>query len=415
MSITVSDIQNDLNTFVGDSSTDRISAEDRLQYISEAVMWLQESLKNDHGMRTYDLPYLDTVNYYLITDPLPDLLDGADLRRRVGRNYRTMTHKSSRELAEEIADAIVGDDSWGIERRNDDVYLTINAAPQYRAVNLDNFDSGVSNWTADTVNSDMSNLRGDLYNYYGGSQSAEFDVIVGQSVNLRATMTSTLLSYNLLPQQNLGVFLIDAWIPEQANNVTSYTLYWGTNNANYWTVTVTTDIDGDTFENQNWFTLAFDWIGSTQVGSPNAGEITYFRIDMNFNSSLTNQQAFHYDTFRVANPETLTFYYVSFTVGTDNTGTDIYTFGATTDIPFFSGKYDQYRKAVAHKAASICFANLRLQQESAAEANLAQQALFRVYSIFPISITKEVKSFGVQGINLASRNVGRIRRRHVNN
>lgn len=415
MSTTVLDIQNDLNTYIGDSSTDRISNSDRLQYISEAVMWLQESLKNDHALRTYNLPYLDTVNYYLITDPLPDLLDGADLRRRIGKNYRSMTHKSSRELAEEIAMDIVGDDSWAIERRDDDVYLVINATPQFRATNIDNFDEGVSNWTADMVNSDMSNLRGDVYNFFGGSQSAEFDVIVGQSGNTRATITSVLLNNSLTPHLNLGVFLLDAWIPQQASNVVSYTLYWGTNSSNYWTQTVTTDIDGDVFQNQNWFTLAFDWIGSTQVGTPSASNISYYRIDMNFNGSLTSTVAFHYDSFRVTNPEILTFYYVSWTVGTDNVGNDLYTFGETTDIPFFSGKYDQYRKAVSHKAASICFTNLRLEQESTNEANLAQQALFRVFSIFPSSITKEIKSFSVHGLNFSTRNVGRWRRRQISN
>ena len=132
MSITVATIVNEMDKHIGDASTDRISVTNRLAYVTESVTWLQERLKNDHGLRTYDLSYIDTVNYYLVTTPLADLLDGADLRRRVGKNYRTMTHKSPRELAEEIADRIVGDDSWAIERRDDNIYLSINAVPQYK-------------------------------------------------------------------------------------------------------------------------------------------------------------------------------------------------------------------------------------------------------------------------------------------
>jgi hypothetical protein len=355
---------------------------------------------------------MDTVNYYEVTTPLIDLLDGADLRRRVGKNYFSMTHKSSRELAEEIAQGIYGDDSWAVERHDGNVYLAINAVPQFRASGIDNFDEGIGNWTADTVTSDATNLRGDIYNFVNGGQSLEFDVAVGQSVNLRATITSTLLKQNFLPNQNLGVLLLDAYIAAQAIDVTSYTLYWGTDSSNYWTATVTADINGNAFANQSWFTLAFDWIGSSQVGSPNAAQINYFRIDMNFNGSLTSQVAYHYDSFRIVNPEMLTLYYVSFYVGTDSNGNELTTFTNTsyTDIPYFSDKYDAYVKACGHKAAAFTLEDLRLKDEALNHHAQAEQAFQRVYAIFPSSITKEIKSFAVHGINFARRNVGRTRR-----
>lgn len=409
MSIAVSDIVNEINSHIGDSSTNRLSVAERLSYCTESVIWLQEKLKNDHSLRTYDLTYIDTVNYYLVTTPLADLLDGADLRRQVGRNYRTMTHKSPRELAEEISDAITGDDSWAIERRDSDVYLAINAKPRYQAINIDNFNGGVSNWVGDTVNSDISNVIVDYNTFLEGNASLRFDVIVGQSVNKRATLTSTLISENLSTMPYVGVFLLDAYIPSSVNpaNITSYTLYWGTNSSNYFTTTVTTDIDGETFQAGNWFTLAFDWALATTVGSPDTtgATNTYFRIDMNFNSSLTTSAFFHYDWFRVAQPETLKFYYISWYVGTDASGNELTAFTNTsyTDVPFFSGKYDQYVKACGHKGAALAFSDLRLKEEALKEDQDAELAFQRVYAIFPTSITKEVKSFKVMGINLAPR------------
>lgn len=413
MSVTVQTIVDGMNSHVGDTSNDRITVANRLDYCTEAVIWLQEKLKNDHGLRTYDLNYIDTVHYYLVTTPLADLLDGADLRRPIGRNYRSMAHKSPRELAEEIADRIVGDDSWAIERQDDEVLLAINAKPRYQALVIDNFDGGVSNWVGDMVNSDITNVIVDFNEFFGGNASLRYDVIVGQSVNLRATITSTLISMNLSTLFDTGVFLLDAYIPTNVNpaNITSYTIQWGTNSSNYYTTTVTTDIDGNSFST-GWFTLAFDWANATTVGTPDpTGAInTYFRIDMNFNGSLTNSTFFHYDSFRVAKPETLTFHYISWNVGTDSTGTvnlTEFTNTSYTDIPFFSGKYDQYVKTVAHKAAALAFADLRLKEESLVEDAEAERALARVYAIFPTSITKEVKSFKVLGINMAQRHYTR--------
>ncbi len=412
MSLTVADVQTLFDRYIGDASTNRVTAADRLGYITEATIWLQEELKNDHQIKTYELSYVDTVNYYLVTTPLADLFDGADLRRRVGQNYNTMTHKTSRELAEEISNGIIGDDSWAIERLNGQTELAINATPQFRATNIDNFDGGVSAWTADTVNSDATNVVLDVNETFSGNGSLSYDVNVSQSSNNRATITSTAFSIDLSYLDSTGVFLIDAYLPE-VTHISSYTLFWGTDSSNYWSTTVTTDINGNALA-VGWQTLAFDWLGSTKTGSP-TDTITYFRVDLNYTVAQTNITKCRYDSFRVAKPETLTFYYVSWIVGTDTTGANnLYKFAATSDIPYFSGKYDQYKQAVAHQAAAICFYNLRLPPFAQSEETLASKALERARRAFPMSVTKPVKSFKVQGINLGGRNVGRSTLNNVN-
>lgn len=401
MSLTVANLITNFDTFIGDTSTDRISAAERLQYMTEATIWLQEELKNDHMVKTYDLAYLDTVNYYEVTTPLADLLDGADLRRTVGKNFHSMTHKSSREMAEDIANGIVGDDSWSIERRDNIVLLAINATPQNRAIGIDNFSGGVGNWTADITTSDATNITWDQNNAPDDFTSLNYDIDVSQSVNNRAGIVSTAISMDLSQLDNVGVFLIDAWVPD-VTFTSSFTIRWGTDSSNYWTTTVTTDIDGDPFASAEWMVLAFDWLVATTVGTPDETDINYFRFDVNYTGSQTDDTDYRYANFRVAQPETLKFYYVSFVVGTDTTGvTDRIVFTATSDIPFFSGKYDQYKYAVAHMAASMAFDNLRLKDDAMKEESRAQKALDRARRIFPQSITKEVKSFKVQGINLS--------------
>ena len=77
MAITVSDIIDHMDQFVGDVSTDRVSDGTRYRHITEAVAWLQEELGNDHQISTYTLSHLDTVYRYKLTSTLADLLVGA--------------------------------------------------------------------------------------------------------------------------------------------------------------------------------------------------------------------------------------------------------------------------------------------------------------------------------------------------
>lgn len=402
MAITVASIITNFDTYLGDSSNDRVSAAERLQYVTEAVIWLQEELKNDHQVKTYDLQYVDTVNYYKVTTPLADLLEGSDLRRKVGENLTSMAHKSSRELAEEIAQGQTGDDSWAIERRDTDSFLVINARPKNTATVLEEFDSStrVANWVADNTNSDAENVTLDLNRFNEGSGALNFDIDVSDSANNRATLENDDLSFDLGAFESTGIFLLDVDLPT-VDTISSFTLYWGNSSTSYWSASVTTDLDGSAFRT-GWQTLGFEWSAATATSSPDADEaIDYFRIDMNYGGGQIDETDYRYDYLRVANPEDLKFYYVSWDIGTDTTGaTDRLAFTATTDIPFFSGKYDQYKYAVAHMAASIAFDNLRLKDDAAKEEARAYDALRRVKAIFPQSVTKESKSFKVHGNNL---------------
>lgn len=402
MSITIASIITNFNTYLGDTSNDRVSAAERLQYITEGTVWLQEELKNDHQVKTYDLSYLDTVNYYRVTTPLADLLQGSDLRRKIGENVNAMAQKSSRELAEEIAQSTIGDDSWSIERRNGATFLVVNAAPKFNATMVDDFESStlIANWVADTTGSDALNVTLDVKRFNHGSSSLNFDIDVSQSANHKAVLTIDDLSYSLSSFEGTGVFLVDFDIPT-VDTISGFNLIWGNDSSNYWTASVTTDLDGSAFV-AGWNTLGFEWSAASKVGTPvTTSAVNYFAFTMNYASGQVDETDYRIDNFRIANPEDLTFYYVSWDVGTDTTGaTDRLAFTATTDIPFFSGQYDQYKYAVAHMATSLAFHNLRLKADAATEESLAYRALSRARKIFPSSITTEIKSFKPHGNNL---------------
>jgi hypothetical protein len=104
MSTTVGVIKTQLNTYISDSSTDRISDAQRLQYITEATDWYQLETDNDQSVKTYSISYYDTLNYYKINSAISDVLDSNALRRITGEKRDVdFTKKDARQVAIDIA------------------------------------------------------------------------------------------------------------------------------------------------------------------------------------------------------------------------------------------------------------------------------------------------------------------------
>ena len=404
MATTVNAILNLTNTAIGDASTDRVTAAERLQSVNEAVIWLQEELQNDLQNVTYALDYFDTIHYYKVTTALADLLDGADLRRKEADQDLTFTHKSARELSEEIGQNF-GESSWAIERRDANAYLVVNHDSKYGALVISGFDSttdGGGTWALDTTNGDGTNLTVDTNEFVQGSGCLNFDIDVSQTANNKVVLTnSTLTAIDLSDYEDISSFLFDVYIPS-ATYTSSFTLYWGSDSSNYWSATVTTDINGSAWAT-GWNTVKINWADATKTLSPDVAALDYIQLDLNYTASQADDTDYRIDHLRVVRPEKLTFHYLSWYVGTNSGGTDLVAFTATSDIPYFSGQYDQYIYPVSHKAASILFRGLRLKGESDSEVQEAQKALKRLLKIHPQAKTPEVKSFKVRGVNFRSR------------
>ena len=411
MSITVQSLITNLNTYVGDSTEDRITNTERYQFLTEAVVWLQEELGNEHMVSTYDINYIDENHYYKLTSVLPDVLVGADLRRSESLQKEAMSRKSPRELAEEIGQD-AWESAWAIERKDGDSYLVINHRSINPSTTLATFDTSTSDmgtWTADTTGSDATNITYDTNEMTVGQASLNFDVDVSQSVNNLATIyLNRSGALDLSALEDLGYFTLDVYFPS-ITYISSVTIRVSSDSAvtpstvsNYWTITSTTDVNGGAFV-QGWNKVKFQWSNASIVGTPDASDITYLQISINYTASQADDTDFRLDNFKVAKPEKLTFHYISSIIGTTSGGTDITAFTATTDIPFFSGRYDQYRYAVAHKAAEYYFSSLRLFDEATRHEEKAFLSLDRYRKNFESSKVREEKSFKVKGINLRRR------------
>lgn len=400
MSLTVNDIITNIDTLIGDSSNDRVSAAERLQVSSEACVWVMEELGNDLQNYTQEIEYFDTVNYYKVTTDIADLLEGGDLRRSKDDQDRSFTHKSSRELAEEIGQSS-NESAWTIERRDTDTFVGINHGSKYTANIIEDCDSLTNSgtWAVDSTNSDATNLTIDEEEFKTGTGSFNFDLDVSQSGNNYAIIQNTTMStMNLSEYEDTSSWLFQVSIPD-STYTTSFTLYWGSDTSNYWSATVTTDIDGSAWSD-GWNRVKVAWEDATATGSPDEEAIDYIQIRMTYNVSQGDDTDYRIDDLILCRPEKLTFHYITWKLGVDNAGADVFAFGATTDVPYFSGMYDQLKYPIAHKAASIIFNFLRLREDAMIEEREAIKTLSKIKRLIPSSKTKEVKNFKILGNNL---------------
>jgi hypothetical protein len=404
MAVLISELITLLDRYTGDDTTDRISEQERFSALSEAGTWLNEELGNDHGLLSYNLDFYDTVNYYRVTDTLSHLFTSGDLRLGDNRAFKNATHKDARELAVEISNNS-RQFAWGIQRNDSETYIAITNPYTEQAVVIGTFDSSVADggvWEEDSTDSDATNIKFDTYNKTKGNASLSFDIDVSQSVNNRATIRNTSLRGVPMEQfENVGSFLIDVYFPD-ITDITSITLFWGDDTSNYWTATATTDLHGNSFvAGDN--TVKIDWNGATKIGTPSLFS-RYFRIDVNYEATQIDMNGVRLDNFRIARPTKLVFYYNSWIVGYDTAGEAIPLFSAITDAPYYSGVFDQYRYAHAHKAASILLHSpLRRHDDARVEETEAVVSLRRYRKLVPKTQSPETRNFKVAGINFRKR------------
>lgn len=418
MAVTLSSIQDYLNQYLGDTSNNSVTANDRVRAISESI----KSVHNEFGFnqinKSYTLNYYDTVNTYDITTALPDFLEPVDIRRQPPDHLQAFTRKTPREMMVNIDlygnTTSLAEESFAVEQTDGKRTLIVMHQSKYGSTVVDNCSSLTTNgtWAADTTGSDASGLALDTVVFqFPSTASISFNTTVGQSVNNLATVYNPgLPTLDFTNFYNLGSMVFWIYLPD-VTYVTSIKSYWGSDTAatpstkaNYYSNSVTTDIQGNGFI-VGWNRIAIPWSSATTTGSPIKTSIKYIQFDVNYSASQTSKTLYRLDDIRMIRPEPLTLHYESWSVGTTTGGTTIYTFTTTTDIPFFSGQYDFFDIYCAHYAASILFDEMGLAIDAQRELNKANNEKAKLKKKFPTQRLTQTKSFGVKSINLRRRKI----------
>jgi len=395
MATTVSAVQTLVNQFIQDTSTVSVTAADRLAAISMAAAELLTELNLPQSVLSYNFSYYDGINYYKLSSDIPSHIEPGELRRKAGLNTRAVpfSRKDPNEM-NYIIDSGSGEDAFAIEQRDGSQYLVINHQSAYSAALVHDCDSLTNNgtWAVDATNSDATNLTLDDVEYTQGSAGFNFDIDVSQSGNNRATIsTSDMTAIDMSDDENLSSLVFDVYIPD-VTYISSFTTYWGDSASAYWSGSATTEFNGNAFV-AGWNTVKVDWADTTMTGSPDATDIDYIRIDMNYNASQGDDTDFRIDNIRMIRPETLTYLYQSSYVGANSSGTKLLAFTATADVPFYSGAFDHFNIAVARRAAAILFDQMGMHADADRENGYYTNEINKYRKKFPSVHQKESKRF----------------------
>lgn len=400
MSVTVQNIVDIVNDQIGDRSEDRITDEQRLRKISEAVSWAQIDLKNDHQIKSVAFEYFDTLHRYKIKESTAKLLDANMLSMPLGDDDPQFTKYSPRDLNRALSDG-TNTRGYAIEWKDGEPTMIVNFNPKRKALVVGTLDSLVADGGEWKGEGDVENLDVDDIEFSQGVGSLVFDI--SNDTGTSTIVNDSLPQRDLASYKNISTWLLDVTIPD-VDDITEITLEWGTDDSNYFTVTEDKDIFDEDFESGEKMTMAFDWENPTTVGSPSTSDIKYVAIKF---TNTGSQQGIRIDNLRLVIPQDMELQYLSSVVGTDSSGNDLAVFTDVTDIPYFSGQYDDLQYPVAHKAAALLFKDLRLHDDwENAELN-AQSLLDKVRKVIPASHTQPVKAFRPAGVNFSRRGRGR--------
>lgn len=392
--MTVSDLITSINTFIGDSSNDRISASDRYGALTEATSWLLEELGNEHMTDRSYIEYLPTVTWYKMDNLTPYLLTAGQLRYK---NEEAGQGDFTRIEARDLATMTPNRHAYAIERYNADSYLGIVIPP------------------GDATHRDLISLSEEDGLTYTGTNASN---ITEEKNAIRFDMTTdgvtatgidtTTEAIDLTQYEGTGVLIFEVEIPD-ITDVTSASIKFGTDLAtDYYLGVVNQDVNGNPLaEGVN--TIKVAWRDLSMVGTPDITALTKWQWLVNHDVAKTAVDGFKLSDMRIAEPIDLTFKYIFYRVGKNAAGTEITEYSATTDVPFFADRYPQYKFAVAHKAAGILFRSLQLIQNARSEDSEANKSLERYRKNFSGERDMGSSNFKVAGVNLRSRRI--IKRR----
>lgn len=388
------DIIKNANSFIGDSSTDRVTADERYQACTEATAWLLEELGNEHMTDRAEIEYLPTVTWYKMDSLTPYLLTAGQLRFKEEKNNRTdFTRVEPRDLASMRNTGY----AYAIERYNSDSYLGIKLPyvdeTEYQELIALNVYDGLTYTGVNAVN------------ITGEDHAIRFDM---ETTGEASTGLTTTKAVDLTNYINTGVLVFEFEIPD-IEDVNSVTIKFGDDlTSNYYYNTVTQDVNGNALVS-GVNTIKIRWQDLTKVGTPTPSTVTEWGFYMNHETDKTVIEGLKLSDLIVAKPIYLNFKYVFYRVGKNASGTDIIEFSADTDVPFFIDRYPQYRYAVAHKAAASLFRMMQDPTSAGSEDSQANRALKRYRKNFSNEVDSGSSAFRPAGVRF--RGVRTIRRR----
>lgn len=392
MSVTVQNLITLFDNYISDSTEDRVTNTQRYSYLTEATTDVKQQMKSALSNMTYQLKYIPGIHDYKINQGLFNVLAAGDIRvedSSRGDIEVPLMISAPDKINEDITKGRYTNE-YALDRYDKELYLTLSYMPVDAKKELSSMNSLdditlLGDATASALDNNISML----------GSSVKLTVDVSDSVDDLAGLKRT-IDRNLTSLEGIGAVVGYVYIPDPTY-ITSVEVKLGTDDSNYYDFVATTPHNESAFQ-VGWNQVVINWADSTVTGSPDITDINQLETIVNYTSSQTDT-TLHFDDFFISKPIDLRFHYISYAVGKDASGNEIVDFSAITDLPYFSGQYDNLKFVIARMAAALAFYDLRLFEEAQIHEFKAKAKLKEVRTLIPSNHRTESKSFRPAGVN----------------
>jgi hypothetical protein len=174
-----------------------------------------------------------------------------------------------------------------------------DAAATYTTIhNMDTFD-GNGTWTG---SNDATTVATDASTFKEGSGSVSYSIDVSNSTSNKATLTNSTMSSIDLSGERLdeGGIILWAYLTD-AGEIKSFEVKFGSDSSNYYAAKqYENDVQGVKYAD-GWNRIFIPTVNRQTVGSPDASAIDYVQLNIEFDSSETDQASCRIDNIQYVN------------------------------------------------------------------------------------------------------------------
>jgi len=236
--------------------------------------------------------------------------------------------------------------------------------------NMDTFD-GNGTWTG---SNDATTVATDASTYKEGAGSVSFTIDVSNSTSNKATLTnSTMASVDISSYLlNDSGIILWAYLTD-ASEIKSFEVKFGSDSSNYYAVkSYGTNVQGINYTD-GWNRIFIPTTNRQTVGSPDTTAIDYLQVNIQFDSSETDQSSCRIDNIQIVDK------FIQYLYG--NTAIDLSADSDESDVP------SQYQYVYELYAEYKCFriiggkenlANLKLDEAKMAKNMMIEELQYNI-------------------------------------
>jgi hypothetical protein len=279
MSYLISDLQNEIEPKLHDTSLDKLSGS-FYDKVYEAARRVLARIDPEETIRTANITnalYDKVYSYVAPTD-----LKGNSIIAIRPQVNNSVQNNFSQTYRDEF-DMYKTNNTFTTRMNSGIKTIEISKALD-AGILLNECDSLTTNGTW-VAGGNASNISIDTQNKVSGSGSIKFDLAAaGTSGYVEAT---GITSIDATTYYNTGALFIWVYIPTTAAlaTITSFTLRVGSNSSNYYTTSAATSASDQTGFKVGWNLIMWNWTNLTTTGSPDYTALTYVRLTVAYSST----------------------------------------------------------------------------------------------------------------------------------